>query len=109
MRIGAGVLAILFILPYLILAFMYPVEGISAYFRFIGLGLFFALIWYSVRKESRGERARPESHETKFAKRMARENRMKAVQEGLLPPEAVNPAENDSSEGTHRPDVSDGR
>lgn len=81
MRIGALILALLLILPYAVIAVMYPVEGVAMYLRFIGLGLFFALIFYSVQRERRGRRARPKSHETMVAERMSREARRNVAKE----------------------------
>lgn len=82
MKIGALVLAILFLLPYLIIAFLYPVKGMSLYLRFVGLGLFFALIYYSVNRERKGERARPKSPETQIAERMAADKRREIAASG---------------------------
>ncbi len=81
MKLGALVLALLLILPYAIIAIFYPVEGVAMYLRFIGLGLFFGLIYYSVQRERSGRRARPKSIETRVAERMSREARRDIARE----------------------------
>lgn len=81
MKFGALILALLLIVPYGLVAILYPVHGVAMYLRFVGLGLFFALIYYSVQRERHGRRARPKSHETRVAERMGREARRRIARE----------------------------
>ena len=81
MKIGALILALLLILPYAVVAVMYPVDGVAMYLRFIGLGLFFGLIYYSVQRERKGKRARSKSHESRVAERMGREARRQVARD----------------------------